>query len=72
MSRNYTPRAASTYSRLSSDLLVIHGHIECVMLTGKFKAVFNNFTRVTAAFFFLQTGDAMLMTEGVYHCLVTT
>ena len=52
MSRNYTPRAASIYSRLSSDLLVIHGHIECAILTGKFKPVFNNFARVTAAFCF--------------------
>ena len=56
------------YSRLSSDLiLVIHDRIQCVMLTENFKSVFDHFVQVTAVLFWIQTGDTMLMTEGVYH-----
>lgn len=57
------------HSRLTSDLiLVIHDHIQCVMLTENFKSVFDHLVQVTAVLFWLQTGDTMLMTEGVYHC----
>ena len=57
------------HSRLTSDLiLVIHDHIQCVMLTENFKSVVDHLVQVTAVLFWLQTGDTMLMTEGVYHC----
>ena len=55
---------------LQADL--IHKRIGFVMLTRKFKLLIYNFARITAAFCFgFETGDAMSMMKGVYHCLAT-